>query len=124
MDQNEDLLHEINEAFRIAINKKLDATFRKNGYIIDPTRYIQDIRFTISILLKGARLNFTIWSPVESSRRQEAFELIQNFLEKEYGITLINQRLYTYQIRMEFGNDDNLVHPLEVYPLMKINQPL
>ena len=124
MDQNEDLLHEINEAFRIAINKKLDATFRKNGYIIDPTRYIQDIRFTISILLKGARLNFTIWSPVESSRRQEAFELIQNFLEKEYGITLINQRLYTYQIRMEFGNDDNLVDPLEVYTLMKINQTL
>ena len=124
MDQNEDLLHEINEAFRIAINKKLDATFRKNGYIIDPTRYIQNIRFTISILLKGARLNFTIWSPVESSRRQEAFELIQNFLEKEYGITLINQRLYTYQIRMEFGNDDNLVDPLEVYALMKINQTL
>ena len=124
MDQNEDLLHEINEAFRIKLNEKLNATFRKNGYIIDPTRYIQDIRFTISILLKGARLNFTIWSPVESSRRQEAFELIQNFLEKEYGITLINQRLYTYQIRMEFGNDDNLVDPLEVYTLMKINQTL
>ena len=35
MDQNEDLLHEINEAFRIAINKKLNATFRKNGYIIE-----------------------------------------------------------------------------------------
>ena len=124
MDQNEDFLHEINEAFRIKLNEKLDATFRKNGYIIDPTRYIQDIRFTISILLKGARLNFTIWSPVESSRRQEAFELIKNFLEKEYGITLTNQRLYTYQINMEFGNNDNLVDPLQVYTLMKINQTL
>ena len=124
MDQNEDLLHEINEAFRIKLNEKLNATFRKNGYIIDPTHYIRDIRFTISILLKGARLNFTVWSPVESSRRQEAFELIKNFLEKEYGITLTNQRLYTYQINMEFGNDDNLVDPLEVYTLMKINQTL
>ena len=124
MDQNESMLHEINEAFRIKLNEKLDATFRKNGYISDSTRYIRDIRFTISILLKGARLSFTVWSPVESSRRQEAFELIQNFLEKEYGIALINQRLYTYQIRMEFGNDDNLVDPLEVYTLMKINQTL
>ena len=124
MDQNEDFLHEINEAFRIKLNEKLDATFRKNGYIIDPTRYIRDIRFTISILLKGARLNFTVWSPVESSRRQEAFELIKNFLEKEYGITLTNQRLYTYQISMEFGNNDNLVDPLQVYTLMKINQTL
>lgn len=124
MDQNEDFLHEINEAFRIKLNEKLDATFRKNGYIIDPTHYIRDIRFTISILLKGARLNFTVWSPVESSRRQEAFELIKNFLEKEYGITLTNQRLYTYQINMEFGNNDNLVDPLEVYTLMKINQTL
>ena len=97
MDQNEDFLHEINEAFRIKLNEKLDATFRKNGYIIDPTHYIRHIRFTISILLKGARLNFTVWSPVESSRRQEAFELIKNFLEKEYGITLTNQRLYTRQ---------------------------
>ena len=124
MDQNESLLHEINEAFRIKLNEKLDATFRKNGYIIDPTRYIRDIRFTISILLKGARLNFTVWSPVVSSRRQEAFELIKNFLEKEYGITLTNQRLYTYQINMEFGNNDNLVDPLQVYTLMKINQTL
>lgn len=124
MDQNEDLLHEINEAFRIAINKKLDATFRKNGYIIDPTRYIQDIRFTISILLKGARLSFTVWSPVQPSRRQEAFQIIEDFLGKEYGITLTNQRLYTYQIRMEFGNNDNLVDPLQVYTLMKINQTL
>lgn len=124
MDQNEDFLHEINEAFRIKLNEKLDATFRKNSYMIDPTRYIRDIRFTISILLKGARLNFTVWSPVESSRRQEAFELIKNFLEKEYGITLTNQRLYTYQINMEFGNNDNLVDPLQVYTLMKINQTL
>lgn len=124
MDQNENLLQEINEAFRIAISKKLDATFRRNGYIIDPTRYIQDIRFTISILLKGARLKFSIWSPVQPSRRQEAFQIIEDFLGKEYGITLTNQRLYTYQIKMEFGNDDNLVDPLQVYTLMKINQTL
>ena len=118
MELTEDLLREISDGLRHDVDKLLDV-YRVNG--IYDTR---DIRWKINLDVKGGRLNFVIWSAVKSAKRQEAFDIIKNHMEKQYGVKLANQRLYTYEVVMDFGKKDEFVDPYEIYTLLKINQIL
>lgn len=118
MELTENLLREINEGLRYDIDKLL-STYRKNGVYTS-----HDVRWKINLDIKGARLNFAVWSGVKTTDRQNAFNLIKTHIEKHYGLKLNNQRLYTYEVVMDFGNHENTLDPLELYTLLKINQIL
>lgn len=118
MEFTENLLKEISQGLRYDVEKILDV-YRTHG--VWATR---DIRWKINVDVKGARLNFVVWSPVKAEKRQEAFESVKNYMEKQYGVKLENQRLYTYEVIMDFGKKDEFVDPFEMYTLLKINQAL
>lgn len=118
MEITEDLLKEITTALRHDVDKAFESYKDKDFF------HTRSIRWKINIDIKGARLSFATWMPVTSLKRQDAFEGIKNHIEKQYGVKLENQRLYTYEIIMDFGKKDEFVDPYEIYTLLKINQLL
>ena len=119
----ENLLKELTNGLRYDIDKELDKLFGlrlfdENGY------RTKSLRFKFIVNVKGARLDFVIWLNFEPNKRQEVFDYIERYLNEQYGLKLINQRLYTYQNTLEFGDIKELVDPMETYTLLKIKQVL
>lgn len=119
-DITENILKELTNALRQDINREIDNTFKKP--LLNEIGYNRSIRFKFVINLQGAILTFATWFMFKPSERQEVFDHIKKYFEDQYGLVLINQRLYTYQITMEFGKLKELVDPMETYTLLKIKQ--
>lgn len=120
---SESLLKELTNGLRYDIDKELDKlfglrVFNENGY------RTKSLRFKFIVNVKGARLDFVIWLNFEPNKRQEVFDYIKKYLNEQYGLKLVNQRLYTYQNTLEFGEIEELVDPMETYTLLKIKQVL
>lgn len=120
---SESLLKELTNGLRYDIDKELDKLFGlrlfdENGY------RTKSLRFKFIVNVKGARLDFVIWLNFEPNKRQEVFDYIKKYLNEQYGLKLVNQRLYTYQNTLEFGEIEELVDPMETYTLLKIKQVL
>ena len=120
---SESLLKELTNGLRYDIDKELDKlfglrSFDENGY------RTKSLRFKFIVNVKGARLDFVIWLNFEPNKRQEVFDYIKKYLNEQYGLKLVNQRLYTYQNTLEFGEIEELVDPMETYTLLKIKQVL
>jgi len=120
---SESLLKELTNGLRYDIDKELDKlfglrVFDENGY------RTKSLRFKFIVNVKGARLDFVIWLNFEPNKRQEVFDYIKKYLNEQYGLKLVNQRLYTYQNTLEFGEIEELVDPMETYTLLKIKQVL
>ncbi len=117
MEITEDLLDEITNSLRNDIDKKCHSIARTDSYVP------RIVRFTIVVAMKGAIVSFSMWPYMTSGfDRNDVFNLVKNYFEKEYGIKLTNQRLHSCQVRMEFGENSNPIDPLELYTLMKIKQ--
>lgn len=120
---SESLLKELTNGLRYDIDKELDKLFGlrlfdENGY------RTKSLRFKFIVNVKGARLDFVIWLNFEPNKRQEVFDYIKKYLNEQYGLKLVNQRLYTYQNTLEFGEIEELIDPMETYTLLKIKQVL
>lgn len=115
MEITEDLLREMASGIRDDVDELLKSYRPKDIYY-------SSVRWKINIDIKGARLSFAMWIPSGSLKRQDTFNLIKDHIEKQYGVKLENQRLYTYEIIMDFGKKDEFVDPYEIYTLLKINQ--
>lgn len=120
MDLNERLLSEISNGLREDVLKQVTKTFNAYGLI----NGYHDICFQVIVNTQGARLTFFLWVRIKQKEKQEVFNIIKEHLNKQYGFNLINQRLYTYRVEMEFDNPEQRVDPLETYTLLKINQAI
>lgn len=118
MDSSEELLSEIRDGLRKDVLKQVTKSFNSH----DSEDWYRDTRFQVIVNTQGARLDFSLWIRVKPKERQEVFDIMKEHLNKQYGFNLINQRLYTYRVKMEFDNPEQRVNPLETYTLLKINQ--
>mgnify|MGYP007038211909 CR=1 FL=1 len=110
----ENLLSEINDGLRTDVERVIGKLFKTNYHSN------RDIDYHVSITCCDSRFNFSIWLTTKQNEKQIVFNEIKNHLEKTYGFNLVNQRLYTYRISMEFDGTKNKIDVMQIYTLLKI----
>lgn len=122
-DISEETLVEITNGLEDDIRGLLQKALDMPKQAIVSSSVCHPIHLTFSVELKGGIVKFNVFGYSFSTvDKYDMLKRIKEHMHENYGLDLLNQRMYEYVTNLQFGNETELVDPMEIYALLKINQ--